>query len=348
MSTNWPTQLRGISTFIRSAEVRSFSKAARELGITPQAVSSQVKQLEEWAGVSLFHRTTRRISLTEEGAVFYERCRTGIEAIDDGVRSLRNAADELSGTVRVSVPYYISRTYILPVLSEFLSRHPRVTVEMVAQNEYPDFVGQGIDIAVMSRHLPRDSFIARKIASVKLILCASPGYLSRHGSPKTPEDLRRHHCVTLRHPTTGKLLPWSFQRGKKIVAVDAPGTLTVNDTDTQRQAVLNGVGIGQLASFFVYPHVKQGRLKTLLMGYVAPPIDIYLCMENRTKIPKRVTALFDFVYHELSTHEDFKPLPTGPREENIRAAAVAEVPNQNRANAESHARVTRVKPPKSF
>ena len=312
MTTSWPNQLRGISTFIRSAEVRSFSKAARELGISPQAVSSQVKQLEQWAGVSLFHRTTRRISLTEEGAVFYEKCRTGIEAIDDGVRGLRNAADELSGTVRISVPYYISRTYILPVLAKFLRQHPGVTVEMLAQNEYPDFVGQGIDIAVMSRHLPRDLFTAKKIASVKLVLCASPDYLNRYGLPKTPEDLHRHRCVTLRHPSTGKLLPWSFQRGKKIVAVDALGTLTVNDTDTQRQAVLHGVGIGQLASFFVYPHVKQGKLKTLLMGYVAPPIGIYLCMENRTKIPKRVTALFDFVYDHLSTHDDFKPLPIGP------------------------------------
>jgi len=348
MSANGSNQLRGISTFIRSAEARSFSKAARELGITPQAVSSQVKQLEEWAGVSLFHRTTRRISLTEEGAVFYERCRIGIEAIDDGVRNLRNAADELSGAVRISVPYYISRTYILPVLAEFLNRHPRVTVEMVAQNEYPDFVGQGIDIAVMSRHLPRDSFVARKIASVKLILCASPDYLNRHGYPKTPEDLRRHRCVTLRHPTTGKLLPWTFQRGKKIIAVDALGTLTVNDTDTQRQAVLHGVGIGQLASFFVYPHVKQGMLKTLLMGYVAPPIDIYLCMENRTKIPKRVTALFDFVHQALSSHEHFRPLPIRPREESIRVVGLREGPVQGRAIQATHALPGRFKPHKTF
>ena len=315
MSTNWPNQLRGISTFIRSAEARSFSKAARELGITPQAVSSQVKQLEEWAGVSLFHRTTRRISLTEEGAVFYKKCRVGLEAIDDGVRSLRNAAEEDSGTVRISVPYYISRTYILPVLAQFLKQYPRVTVEMLAQNEYPDFVGQGIDIAVMSCHLPRDLFVARKIASVKLVLCASPEYLNQYGYPKTPEDLHHHRCVTLRHPATGKLLPWSFQRGKKIVAVDALGALTVNDTDTQRQAVLHGVEIGQLASFFVYPHIKQGKLKTLLMGYVARPIDIYLCMENRSKIPKRVAALFDFVHRQLSTHDDFKPLPSTLREQ---------------------------------
>jgi DNA-binding transcriptional LysR family regulator len=306
MTFNWPSQLRVISTFIRASDARSFSKAARELGVTPQAVSSQVKQLEEWAGVVLFRRTTRRISLTEEGASFYEHCRVGIDAIDEGVRNLRDAADEASGTVVVSVPYYISRTYILPILSSFLREHPRVSVELIAQNEYPDFVGQGIDIAVMSRHLPRNSFIARKIASVKLILCAAPAYLQRNGHPKTPEDMRHHRCVVLRHPLSGKMLPWTFQRGRKIIALDVAGSLTTNDTDTQRQAVLQGIGVGQLASFFAAPHIRDKTLKTLLMGYVAPPISIYLCMANRSRIPKKTTVLFEFLERELSRHPDFQ------------------------------------------
>jgi LysR family transcriptional regulator for bpeEF and oprC len=308
MARNWSGRLRGISTFIRSAEAHSFSKAALELGITPQAVSPQIKQLEGQIGVDLFRRTTRRISLTEEGASFYERCRVAIDAIDEGVQNLQDAAENASGTVRISVPYYISRTYILPILAKFQTQYPRITVELIAQNEYPDFVDQGIDIAVMSRHLPGSSFVARQIASVKLILCAAPAYLKQKGRPKNPEDLRAHRCVVLRHPVDGKTLPWTFQVGKQVVAIDVSGALITNDTDTQRQAVLNGLGIGQIASFFVRSHIRDGTLKLLLMNYVAPPINVYLCMTNRPAIPKRTSALFEFLESRLSRHPDFRPM----------------------------------------
>ena len=308
MARNWSGRLRGISTFIRSAEAHSFSKAALELGITPQAVSAQIKQLEGQIGVDLFRRTTRRISLTEEGASFYERCRVAIDAIDEGVQNLQDAAENASGTVRISVPYYISRTYILPILAKFQTQYPRITVELIAQNEYPDFVDQGIDIAVMSRDLPGSSFVARQIASVKLILCAAPAYLKQKGRPKNPEDLRAHRCVVLRHPVDGKTLPWTFQVGKQVVAIDVSGALITNDTDTQRQAVLNGLGIGQIASFFVRSHIRDGTLKLLLMNYVAPPINVYLCMTNRPAIPKRTSALFEFLESRLSRHPDFRPM----------------------------------------
>jgi DNA-binding transcriptional LysR family regulator len=129
------------------------------------------------------------------------------------------------------------------------------------------------------------------------------------GHAKSPEDLHSHRCVTVRHPTTGKLVPWTFQRGKKIVAIDVIGTLTTNDTDTQRQAVLQGIGIGQLASFFAFPHLEDGSLQPLLMNYVAPPIDIFLCMANRKRTPKRINALFDFLDERLRRHPDFQPRP---------------------------------------
>jgi DNA-binding transcriptional LysR family regulator len=308
MSQNWSNRLRGISTFIRSADARSFSKAALELGITPQAVSAQIKQLEEQIGVGLFRRTTRRISLTEEGARFYERCCVAINAIDEGVQDLQDAAKTVTGTVRISVPYYISRAYILPILTKFLKEYPDVTIELIAQNEYPDVVDQRIDLAILSRHLPGSSFIAREIASVRLILCAAPSYLKQKGGPKTPENLRDHRCVALRHPVDGRTLPWTFQIGKQVVAIDVTGNLVTNDTDTQRQAVLHGFGIGQLASFFVRSHVRDGSLKPLLMNYVAPPIKVYLCMANRLTIPKRTKVLFEFLEKRLSSHPDFRPL----------------------------------------
>jgi DNA-binding transcriptional LysR family regulator len=133
------------------------------------------------------------------------------------------------------------------------------------------------------------------------------GYLKRHGSPKRPEDLRSHRCVVFRHPVTGKTVPWTFQRGKKIESIDIKGSLITNDSDTQRQAVLQSVGIGQLASFFVSSHLKDNTLEPLLMNYVAQPFAIYLCRANPARIPKRISILFSFLDERLSNHEDFAP-----------------------------------------
>ncbi len=317
--------LRTIATFVRCAETGSFSKAALELGMTPQAVSSHIKQLEDWVGVRLFHRTTRKIGLTEEGQGFFEQCKAGIEAIEDGVRGLNEATHEAVGTVRLAVPYAIARGYITPILARFFDQYPRVSVELLIQNQTPDIVEQGVDLGIASRTLPKTSMIARRLVSTELVLCASPDYIEKHGVPATIEELHAHRCVGLRHPRTGKIMPWTFRTDTDVTALDINCDLTTNDTDTQRQAVLHGVGIGQLASFFVSPHVRDGKLVPLLMGYVAPPIDFHIYMLRRTKIPQKTRVLADFLYEEFRRHPDFKPFrpasaepgpgPGGVREE---------------------------------
>ena len=298
--------VRAIGTFLRCAETGSFSKAAFDLGMTPQAVSGQIKQLEDWVQVRLFHRTTRKVSLTEEGTIFFEHCKTGIEAIDEGVSALKNSTSEAVGTVRLAMPYVISRGYIIPILSEFFERYPRVSVELIIQNQNPDVVEQGVDLGIGSGPMPKGSIIARRLASVELVLCASPDYLDRHGTPTSVDDLRNHRCVALRNPRTGKIMPWTFKRGKGAVTLDLAGCLTTNDSDTQRQAVLEGIGIGQLASFYVAPHVRAGRLRPLLIGYTAPPYSFYLYMLKRTKIPLKTRVLADFLYKALRKHPDLQ------------------------------------------
>jgi len=307
-----PNPLRTIVTFVRCAQAGSFSKAALELGITPQAVSGQIKHLENWVGVRLFHRTTRKISLTEEGWGFFERCKVGMDSIDEGVRSLRAATDEPVGTVRLAVPYAIGRGFIIPLLTAFFERYPQLSIELIVQNQNPDIVDQSVDLSIVSGpRLPNSSMIARKIASAELILCAARDYLKHHGTPTTIEELHRHRCVSLRHPRTGKIMPWTFQTREGAVTLDMAAALTTNDTDTQRQAVLHGAGIGQLASFFVWPQVRAGRLEPLLLGYVAPPINFYMYMPRRINIPKKTRVLADFLYKELKRHPDFQSMTTG-------------------------------------
>jgi len=300
--------LRGIEVFVRSAQSGSFSKAALELGMTPQSVSSQVKALEDRVGVRLFHRTTRKISLTEEGSHFYERCRSGLDSIEEGLRSLTESTDEVFGVVRLAAPYGISRAYITPILSEFLDLYPRVSIELITHQQTPDIVEMGVDLGITSGHLPQSSITARRFASIELILCAAPSYLEAHGVPQTVEDLQHHRCVTLRHPHTGKIMPWTFQNGSDIVTLDIQGALVTTDTDTQRQAVLAGAGIGQLASFFVGPQAAAGALTPLLIGYVAPPINFYLYLPRRSKVPRKTRALADFLYRHLRKNKDFEPV----------------------------------------
>jgi DNA-binding transcriptional LysR family regulator len=234
--------LRAIATFLQAAKHGNFSAAARHLHITPQAVSSQVGQLERWLDVRLFNRSTRKISLTAEGSALFERCSLGMEHIEDGVRHLREHNETAAGLVRLAAPYGLAQALIVELLPRFLERHPRISVELIVGNELPDVVGEAIDVGMVGGEVPMASLVVRRIASFQLVLCASTGYLQQHGVPQSLDDLRRHRCVNLRHHRTGKNLPWTFQRGDEVVTLDLPAAITVNDTESHRRAVLSGIG----------------------------------------------------------------------------------------------------------
>jgi DNA-binding transcriptional LysR family regulator len=300
--------LRRLSIFVHAARAENFSAAARQLGITPQAVSGHISELEHWLDVRLFNRTTRKISLTEEGAMLFERCKSGIDSIEDGIRELQERTQEAFGTVRLTVPYGLSQALVVPLLPKLLERYPRITIELLVQNEMPDIVQHAIDVGILGNALPMGSVVARKIASFEMMLCASPRYLKQHGTPRTVEDLKQHRCVNLRDPLTGKIYPWTFRHRDQILNLDLHGALAVNDTETHRRAVLNGTGIGQVASFFAAPHFRTKRLKPLLLGYSAPPIDIYLYIPRRTQLPRKNRLVADFLFEELRAHPYLQPI----------------------------------------
>ena len=183
------------------------------MGVTPQAASNQVKQLERWVGVRLFNRTTRKISLTEEGVSFYGTCVTAVDAIDEGVRNLHDATEEAFGKVAwVAAPYGICWRFIAPSIGRFLEQYPRVSVELIVQNQVPDLVAQSIDVGVLGDPLPENSMVARRIGTVQHVLCATPAYLKRHGTPRVMEDLKRHRCINLRNWITGQSCRGRFRK----------------------------------------------------------------------------------------------------------------------------------------
>lgn len=300
--------LRAFTTFIRIVRTGNFSRAARELGMTPQAASNQVKQLERWVGVRLFNRTTRKLSLTEEGLSFYATCVTAVDTIEEGVRNLQEASEEAFGVVRVAAPYGLSWRFVAPILGRFLETHPRVSVELIVQNRIPDLVAQGIDVGILGDPLPDNSMVARKFGTVRHVLCASPDYLKRHGTPQTAEDLKRHRCINFRNWITAKIIPWTFENAESVVTEDVPSSLTTNDGDSLLQAVLSGAGIAQLSSHRIAPYIRTNQLKPILIGYKSEIYGLYVYMPRRKQIPRKTRVLADFLFDELRVHPDFQPL----------------------------------------
>lgn len=299
--------LRLIVTFARAAEAGSFSKAARTLGVTPQAVSAQIRQLEQQVGVRLFYRTTRSINLTEEGRAFHERCRVGMETIQGGLDVLRDRTEQMVGTVRLALPYAISYELVAPLMGRFLDRYPQIRVDMLTLNQLPDVVEHGVDVGIIGGELPSSSLVARKAGAFNHVLCASPAYLDEWGVPDHVDALRGHRCVLLRHPRTGRLWPWTFQSGGDIVTLNPEGALSVQDAESQHRAVLHGAGIGQIASYYAAPHIRAGRLRPVSIGYVSRQVDVHLYLPQRDHIPLRCRALADYLLAGLKRNPDLVP-----------------------------------------
>lgn len=298
--------VRGITTFIRIVQTGNFSRAARELGISPQAASIQVKQLEEWTGVRLFNRSTRRISLTEEGASFYSTCVTAIGAIDEEVERMRDSSQEVVGMVRLAAPVGMGSRFVAPALGRFLEKYPRVSVDLLVQNRIPDIVGEGIDLGILPHPLPDTTLVARRVVTSPFVLFASPAYLQRHGRPQAIEDLARHRRVDLRSWITHTVRPWRLRRGDEVVVSTARASLVTNDGDALLEAVLSGAGIGLLTLYRVAPYLRSGRLETVMDGMVEGELSWSIYMQQRKHVPQKIRVLADYIHQVLSTHPDLE------------------------------------------
>lgn len=300
--------VRAITTFIRIVKAGNFSKAARELGITPQAASIHVKQLEAWVGVRLFNRSTRSVKLTQEGESLYQTCAASLSAMEQEVERLRHASEEVFGTLRVAAPYGFGCRFLAPAIGKFLSLHPRVSVDLTLQNTTPDTIADAIDVGVLADPLPNTSLVARRVATSRYVHCATPAYLQAHGTPVTLDDLARHQCINLRNRGDGQILPWRFREGDGIIAHHVTGRFTTNAADAGLEAILAGVGIGELAAYRAAPYVRSHRLVPVLLKATPVEFNFYVYMHRRTQIPKKNRAFADFLYEELSRLPDLRQL----------------------------------------
>jgi DNA-binding transcriptional LysR family regulator len=257
---------RAVELFVTAVEAGNFTRAAQRLGVTPAAVSRAIARHEAALGVRLFRRTTRTVKLTDDGQVYYERCRQALALIDDAERELGRRQASPRGRVRLSVPTTYGHSRILPVVARFCDDHPEVAVEVDVSNRNVDFVTEGYDLAIRAGTLDDSELVAHKLEDATLGVFASPDYLARHGAPRRVEDLARHSRIAFVRPSSGRVVPWIFRRkGGADFAVAPPDELRVSDDYLACVTLCrSGAGLGQLYHFLAEPHVARGELVEVL------------------------------------------------------------------------------------
>ena len=291
------TEFSAIPVFVAVVECGSFSKAGDKVGTSKSAVSKRITQLERNLGVRLFHRTTRRLTLTEAGEHYYDYARKAYALAREGEDVVTQMQGEPRGVLRVSVPMTFGRLHLAPLMPDFLKQHPGVQLELSMDDRMVDLVEGGFDLAIRIGHLPDSRLIARRIAPCLSAVCASPAYLAEHGVPRTPADLRQHNCLFYSYFRGGA--EWRFEGPAGTVRVEPRGNYRVNNSEAIREALLAGVGICQMPTFIVGPDLAAGRLVPVLRDFPLPRHAIHAVFPERRHRPAKVTALLDFLDERL-------------------------------------------------
>jgi DNA-binding transcriptional LysR family regulator len=292
-------ELRSIATFAKTAELGSLRQAAAAQGITPQAASQALAQLEQHLGVRLFHRTTRSMSLTDEGRQFLEAAQPALVGLQRALHMARQAKDETAGPLRIVGPRSTFAPVLWPLLDEFCRLHPEVQPDVQLDDRIGNWVEDRVDVGFRVGRSPAEGVIARKLFASQLIVCAAPAYLARHGAPDNLNALAAHRCSTFRHPGTGKVLPWYVKVEDARVEHHVVPALCLNDEGLETEAVLAGHVLGLLTGVIAATHIRAGRLVPLLTRHMDDHSSIFVYYGSRTAQPTRVKAFIELAVRRL-------------------------------------------------
>jgi DNA-binding transcriptional LysR family regulator len=319
--------LERMAIFARVVEEKSFSAAARRLNLSKSLVSKHITQLEKSVGSRLLNRTTRALSLTEAGAVFYEHCARIVEEMEEAKLAVSRLQTTPRGILRISAPVAFGRLHVASALPEFLTAHPELKIDMVTTDRFVDLAEEGYDVVVRIVGEPSPNVVARKLAPVNRRICATPDYFARHSVPQTPQDLENHNCLTYTYFNPQD--PWRLRGPAGDISVRATGDLRLNDDDALAEAVLGGLGIALLPTFIVGKEIQSGRLQSVLSDYVPLERHIYAVYLANRHLSAKVRAFIDFFLERIG------PEPYWDRVE----THAKSVDKQSRARAPRVARV---------
>lgn len=285
--------LAGMAVFARVVEASSFTEAARRLGTSKAAVSKQVSRLEERLGARLLNRTTRRLSLTEVGAAFYEHCARIVAEAEEAELAVTRLHAVPRGTLRVDVPVNFGMRYLAPLLPDFMGHYPELAVDITFNDRFIDLVDEGYDLAVRIGHLPDSSLVARKLAESRRVVCASPDYWERHGRPSHPAELAAHNCFGYSYLATRN--EWRFRGPDGPIAIRVSGSMHSNNGDALRAAAAAGIGVALVPVFLAPEDLRAGRLEPVLEAFEEAPPGIYAVYPHNRHLSAKVRAFVDYL-----------------------------------------------------
>lgn len=285
-------------TFIRVVEAGSFTAVATERNTSQPTISRQIAQLEDHLGCLLFQRTTRSLTMTDDGRLFYEYAQRTLEAATEAESVVGRRRGQPSGMLRLSSAVVMGRLHVAPRLLRFLARYPEVSVDLLMNDGFSDMVEEGIDLAIRVGELTHPGLIAKRIGTTRRVVAATAEYLARKGEPKTPSDLTSHDCIVYSGLATGA--NWPFVTSGGPVSIPVSGRFHVDNTEGVRAAVLNGIGIGMVPIWhFVDREIETGKVKVLLSDYEPKPHPINAVYPSRRHLSPKVRAMIDFLAAEF-------------------------------------------------
>jgi DNA-binding transcriptional LysR family regulator len=279
----------GVSEFVAVAETASFTAAARRLRLSVAQISRQVSALEARLKVKLLYRTTRKVSLTEAGAVYFRHCSHALEGLGDAERAVSDLQATPQGKIKLTAPITFGEERIMPLINDFMVLHPQLEIECLLSNQLVDILADGYDLAIRLGHLQDSSMIARKLSVRRRYVCAAPDYIGRFGLPHTVSELDQHDCLV------GGAGYWRFSENGKARSIKVSGRIQCNSAYALVDAALKGLGLIQVPDYYVQEHIAQGRLLTALDSYCEPEEGIWVLYPFNRQLSPKIKSLVAYL-----------------------------------------------------
>jgi LysR family transcriptional regulator, regulator for bpeEF and oprC len=295
-------KLQAMEVFVQVVDAGGFTRAAEHLQLPKATVSTLIQSLESALTVKLLNRTTRQVSVTADGAAYYERCLRILSDVREAEESVSRTRLSPSGRLRVDAPTSLASEIIIPALPDFFARYPDIKLELGCSDRPIDLIEEGVDCAVRAGNLTDSSLIARRVGILDFITCATPGYLAKYGRPSHPSELARHRCINYFSSKTGKIYDWAFSRDGERIEVPLPGDLAVNDSNAYTSAGLTGLGIALMTRFTLAPYLADGRLELLLEDWSSDPVPLQVVYPQNRHLSAKVRVFVEWIAELFTSH----------------------------------------------
>ena len=296
-------KLQAMQVFARVFETGGISRAADSLGMPKATATTLIQKLEASLGVRLLNRTTRRVSVTPDGAAYYERCIAILGMVRETEESLGNQHADPRGRLRVDVPTLMAHRVFVPALPQFFARYPQIELALACRERRADLIEEGIDCAIWSGEIEESNFVARRVGFLYFVTCAAPSYIAAHGKPTHPRELVRHRCINHFAPWTGRVADWAFSKNGTRIQIALHGHIALDDENSYVAAAEAGLGIAQIPAFVVKDALERGSLDLVLGDWFPEPAPLYVVYPQHRHLSHRIRVFVDWVAELADNHD---------------------------------------------